>query len=311
MLIEKKRILLAGALFALIAIAAALPYALTIKRVYFTKKWNGVAQEDVVVRTTKLRDNIYLLQGDGGNVTVLIGDDGVLIVDTDEKWMAPKIEAAIAQLTDQPVKYVVNTHFHGDHRGGNGYFRARGAEIIAHRAVHATMQFDTWAPATEEDLPTILFDDEYRLSFAGEEIRIFHIPLAHTNGDALIHFEKANVLAAGDIFVFEGLPYISVGTGATIDGFIAAEPQWVANLTDDTLIVPGHGGIAKKSNVIATYAALREVRADIASIKRRGVNQRWTPVMHPLRRWPDEWISDDYGAHPKDFTRIVHRTVPE
>lgn len=261
------------------------------------------------VKITPLRDKLYMLQGDGGNITALVGDDGILIVDSDEAWMAPKIDAALKTLSDQPVRYVINTHFHGDHRGGNGYFRRQGAEIIAHVKTLENMKVDTYAPAKPEDLPTITFEDEYHLPFAGEDILIRYLPKAHTNSDVFIYFPKANVLAAGDVFSYGSFPFISTGTNGTIDAHLAGQQELLALANEQTLIVPGHGALTDKAGLAETNGRLGDIRGNVAWLKRMGVSRGAARAFYPTYPWRSDWRNA--YVTDKFFLALVYNTLPD
>ena len=226
------------------------------------------AGDDVVV--TPIRDNIFLIQGGRANVTVFVGPNGLLLVDTGVKRMQPAIHQTIAKLSDQPVKYVINTHAHHDHRKGSAFYRAKGAQIIAHAATRDNIAIensffhdgpDDYAPAADPEIPTITFINERSFVFAGEEIRLTHIPNAHTKGDAIVQFVSANVLATGDIFVHRKSPFISEPAGATVDGYIAGQETLSLYANENTVIVPGHGPLATRSDLTAATASLRRLSA--------------------------------------------------
>lgn len=263
----------------------------------------------MTVKITPLRGGLFMLQGDGGNVTALSGDDGVLIVDSDLDWMAEKIDAALKTLTDKPVRYVINTHFHDDHRGGNGHFHRLGAEIIAHRKTLENMKADTDAPAGPDDLPTITFQDEYHLSFGGEDILVRYVPNAHTDSDVFAYFPVANVLAAGDAFSFGCFPYISTGTHGTIDGHLAGQEQLLALVDDETLIVPGHGDLADRKGLAETSWRLGEIRDYVSLLKSMGISVWMSRAFYPTCAWRADWrqehISDRF------FLSLVYKTVPD
>ena len=260
------------------------------------------------VDITKLREHVYLLRGAGGNITALVGSDGILIVDSDHAWMADKVGAALRTLNDTPVRYVINTHHHGDHRGGNGYFRRRGAQIIAHANTAKHMAGSKSPPSTPDDMPTVTFEQRYRLTLNGEDIHLVHLPNAHTDGDVIVQFTKANVLATGDAFYFGSYPYLSVGTKGTIDGHLAGQ-QIILNLVDDdTMIVPGHGPLARRGNLVETTRRLAKVRDYIAWLKSNGVPLGLAPAFYPTHGWRADWrqqpITDRF------FLSLVYKTLP-
>ncbi len=261
------------------------------------------------VQVMPLRDGLYMLQGDGGNVTALAGDDQVLIVDTDEAWMARRIEAALQTLSDQPVRYVIDTHHHGDHRGGNGYFRRKGAEIIAQTNAAANIKVDDYAKAGPEEFPTLTFDSEYTLTSNGETVHLTHFPNAHTDGDIVVYFENANVLATGDLFSFGSYPFISAGTHGTIDGHLAAQRHMLSMIDDDTLIVPGHGALARKADLQETNERLTAIRDYVATLKSLGVSRSLARAFYPTFAWRTDWR--DAYVTDKHFLALVYNTLPD
>ena len=263
------------------------------------------------ITTVPIRDNLYLIRGSGSNATVLIGEQGALVVDTGVEEMTAELGAAIDRLTDKGVAYVINTHSHHDHREGNAFFRKKGAEIIAHANTLDNMIGDQYAPTGALDLPTITFDGALEFSFAGETIRVIHIADAHTNGDAIIHFTGADVIAAGDLFVHCGLPFISEGAGATIDGYLAGQTTMLSQISENTLIVPGHGPLADRQQFIATNNKLTVIRNRIAALKARGISGRYTRLFFPTRNSWGDWREQGTGIPDKYFIHIVHRTLPD
>lgn len=261
------------------------------------------------VKITPLRGGLYMLQGDGGNITALVGDDGILIVDSDEAWMAPKIAAALKTLSDQPVRYVINTHFHGDHRGGNGHFALQGAEIIAHANTLGNMLKDTYSRAEPADMPTLTFDTEYSLVFNGEEVRLLYLPNAHTDSDIIVLFKNANVVATGDVFSFGSYPFISTGTHGTIGRHIEAQ-QEIAALTDsETLIVPGHGDLARKPDLLETNERLASIRDYVVTLKGLGISRSLARGFYPTYAWRADWRNA--YVTDKMFLALVYNTLPE
>lgn len=267
--------------------------------------------EKNVITTVPIRDNMFLIRGGVANVIVLIEDEGVVIVDTGLIEMTGKIKTAIADLTDKKVAFVINTHAHHDHREGNGLYRAEGAEIIAQEKTRDNIINDRFSPCTELDIPTITFDDAYTFKFGSQEIRITHIPNAHTDGDAIVHFVEADVVATGDMFVHSGLPFISEKYGATIDGYLAGQCALMGHIGEKTIIIPGHGPIADRQDLVETSEALHIVRNRIAALKAKGLSGRYARLLFPTRNTWGFWRENGTGIRDKQFIHIVHRTLPE
>ncbi|HEX4890190.1 MAG TPA: MBL fold metallo-hydrolase, partial [Alphaproteobacteria bacterium] len=213
------------------------------------------AQQDfskVEIKTIKLSDTLYMLTGEGGNIGVSAGADGVYLIDDQYAPLSEKIMAALKAISDKPVKYVINTHWHGDHTGGNENFGKAGAAIIAHEAVRARMAKGgelaafkmAVAPATAGALPVITFDDMIALHQNGETARVIHVDPAHTDGDAIIHWPSANVIHTGDTFVNGVFPFVDTSSGGRLDGIIKSADMVLALADDKTKIIPGHGPLA-------------------------------------------------------------------
>lgn len=223
--------------------------------------------ESVQIETTNVADNVYMLVGSGGNIGVIVGDDGVLIVDNQFAPLAPKIKAAIAEISDKPVKYVINTHWHGDHMGGNEVFGADGSIIIAHNNVRTRISTDQFMEFQQREVPArpevawpiVTFSDEITYYFNDEEILIHHSPPAHTDGDAVIYFKNANVIHMGDTFVRYGYPFVDISSGGSVAGMIANLDQVISMINDDTRVIPGHGELATRADMVKFRDTLKEI----------------------------------------------------
>ncbi|APV48702.1 MBL fold metallo-hydrolase [Betaproteobacteria bacterium GR16-43] len=239
------------------------------------------AQQDfskVEVKTQKLSDTVYMLEGAGGNLGVSVGEDAVFVVDDQYAPMAPKIQAAIAALTAKPVKFILNTHWHGDHTGGNETFGKAGAIVVAHENVRRRMSteqfielFKAKVPASPKAaLPIVTFASDVTFQLSGEEIRAIHVPRAHTDGDAIVHFVKADVIHMGDTFFHPMYPFIDSSSGGTADGMIAAADKVLAMAGDKTKIIPGHGPLATKADLKAYRDMLAELSGRVAKLAKAG-----------------------------------------
>jgi cyclase len=241
------------------------------------------AQQDfskVEIKTTKLNDTTYMLVGAGGNLGLSVGPDAVFLIDDQYAPMTPKITAAIKAITDKPVKFVVNTHWHGDHTGGNENFGKAGAIIVAHDNVRKRMSTEQVLaffnmkvpPSPKEALPVITFGVDTTFHLNGDEIHVSHVPNAHTDGDAIVYFRKGNIIHMGDLY-FNGLyPFIDSASGGRIDGVVAAADRVLALADDKTVIIPGHGPLSNKAelkayrDMLATVSG--RVKAQIAAGKK-------------------------------------------
>src|SRR5690349_17193221 len=192
----------------------------------------------VQIKVTKVAGNVYMLEGEGGNIGASVGDDGIVIVDDQFAPLADKIQAALKGVTDKPVRFVINTHYHGDHTGSNGIFQ-KTAPVIAQDNVRKRLENGGPAgnggsihhdakPQPKDALPIITFDHDVTVHLNGEDIRALHFPAGHTDGDSIIFFPKSNVVHMGDDFVTYGFPFIDVESGGSVDGMIAAVEQVIA-----------------------------------------------------------------------------------
>jgi len=198
--------------------------------------------QEVNIEVQKLSDNIYMLIGQGGNIGVSAGDDSVFIIDDQYAPLTPKIISAIKTISDKPIKYVVNTHYHEDHTGGNENLAKLGTTIIAHDNVRKRLENDN----PMEALPVITFSDKLSVYINGEQVLVFHLDNAHTDGDSMLYFVSSNVLHTGDIYFNSMYPYIDLDSGGTVNGYIEAIKQVLIVIDDETKIIPGHGALSNK-----------------------------------------------------------------
>jgi cyclase len=225
----------------------------------------------VTIKTTKLADGIYMLDGAGGNIGVSVGEDGVVLIDDQYASLSPKILAAIKAISPKPIKFVINTHWHGDHTGGNENMAATGAVIVAHDNVRkrlSTGQFmeimkTQVPPAPPKALPVVTFTTDITLHLNGEDLHVIHMNPAHTDGDSIIVFPKAKVVHMGDCYMTISYPFADIGSGGNFDGFIAAAEK-VLELTDDTFkIIPGHGAMSTKAELKGWHDMLSTIRTRV------------------------------------------------
>ena len=214
--------------------------------------------DTVQIKTIKITDKIYMLEGSGGNIGVLVGKDGIVIIDDQFAPLSEKIRAALKALSDKPIRFVINTHFHGDHTGGNENFGGQGAIIVAQENSRLRMTsdefmatFNTPKKATPYDaLPKVTFNESVTLHLNGETVQVFHVKNAHTDGDAIIYFKESNVFHGGDVFVRYGLPYIDQPHGGTMEGMISGLEELLKLANDSSAIIPGHGKLGAKKDVL-------------------------------------------------------------
>ena len=223
-------------------------------------------KKEVKIKVEKLTDNIYMLIGQGGNVGLFVGADGVFMIDDQFAPLTPKILAAIKTVTDKPVTYLINTHWHGDHTGGNLNMAKEGAIIVSHENVRKRMSMEKVIRgkkrkgAPKKALPVITFTEDMMYHFNGDNVLISHIHDAHTDGDALVYFTNNNVLHMGDAYFQGAFPYIDTSSGGSIDGYIAGIQKAILLSDDKTIIIPGHGKISNKSELKPYLLMLKTLR---------------------------------------------------
>jgi len=221
--------------------------------------------DNVTITTTKLSDNVYMLVGAGGNIGVSVGDDGVFVIDDQFAPLTTKIEAAIKTLSDKQIQFLVNTHYHGDHTGGNENMKKLGTTIIAHDNVRKRLE-----DKPKDALPVITFNDELSLHINGEKISVFHVEHAHTDGDALLYFTKSNVLHTGDVYFNKRYPYIDLNSGGSVNGYIEAVKKGLSAINDDTKIIPGHGELSTKAEYQFFFEMLETLKDNVLSEIKKG-----------------------------------------
>jgi cyclase len=263
----------------------------------------------VQIKVTKVAGNIFMLEGAGGNIAASVGEDGIVIVDDQYAPLADKIQAALKGLgiTDKPVRFVINTHYHGDHTGGNEPFANIGSTVIAQDNVRKRLETGGTAgngasvkmevkPATHGALPVITFEHDVTVHLNGEDIRALHFPAGHTDGDAIIFFPKNNVVHLGDDFVRYGFPFIDVSSGGSVQGMIAAMDKVSTQLPVDVRVIPGHGALSNLDDVRAYVKMLRETSAAVqkALDQRKTLQQmKQEKILEPWKSWSGEFIDSD------------------
>ena len=255
----------------------------------------------VEIEVTKVAGTVYMLHGSGGNIGVSVGDDGIVIVDDEYAALAPKIIQALNGITDKPIKFIINTHYHGDHTGGNEVF-ARSGTIIAQENVRKRMQSGTKAlgretpPAPKVALPVVTFSDRATVHVNGEDIRAVHYPHGHTDGDAVIEFVQSNVVHMGDDFFNGMFPFIDVDNGGSARGMLTNVDTALGRMRDDAKIIPGHGPLADKAALRAFADMLRGTIAAVDAGRKAGrsVDQlKQDKVLAAWEKWSWQFIPTD------------------
>ena len=261
--------------------------------------------DQIQVRAERVAGNVHVLYGGGGNIGVSVGRDGILLVDDQYAPLAPKIRAALRSIAgDRPVRFVLNTHWHGDHTGGNEIFGER-APIIAQENVRKRLitggllsngrRFD---PAPEGALPIITFDRKLSVHVNDEEIRGLHLERGHTDGDVVVYFTRSNVVHMGDQFVAGGfLPFVDFNSGGDLDGLIANIDHVVGTVPDDVRVIPGHGSVAGKPELIAYSKMLKDTRAALRRVKssKASFDALLRDPVFQKYGWPEEEKRDFLG----------------
>lgn len=220
------------------------------------------------ITTQDLGDGFYMLLGPGGNIGVSVGDDGVFVIDDKFARFGDQIIGQIRAITDAPIRYVINTHYHGDHSGANAEMKETGAVIVAHDNVRKRMgmtfenkAFGRMTEATDASLwPDVTYSENATFHFNGQTVHAIHTPNSHTDGDSILYFEEANILHMGDNFFFGLFPYIDVDGGGSLAGMIAAHQKALDLINDDSKIIPGHGPLAVKSDLIKAQDMLKTIQ---------------------------------------------------
>jgi cyclase len=263
----------------------------------------------VQIKVTKVSGNIYMLEGQGGNIAASVGEDGIVIVDDQFAPLADKIQAALKNIgvTEKPVRFVINTHYHGDHTGGNVPFSDTGSTVIAQDNVRKRLEAGGVAgnggsikmdnkPAPKAALPIITFEHDVTVHLNGEDIRALHFPSGHTDGDSIIFFPKNNVVHMGDDFVRYGFPFIDVSSGGSVQGMMDAMEKASAQLPADVKVIPGHGALSNLDDVRAFTKMLKETSA----VVQKAIDEKKTPeqmkkdkILAPWSKWSGDFVNED------------------
>lgn len=233
-------------------------------------------RKEVQITATKVTEQVYMLKGQGGNIGLFIGEDAVFMIDDQFAPLTPKILEAIKKITPNKVNYLINTHWHGDHTGGNENMGKEGALIVAHDNVRKRMSSESTrrgrtVPASPKvALPVITFDKDLSFHINGDDILATHVHNAHTDGDALIYFANNNVLHTGDSYFQTGFPYIDLNSGGSIDGYIEGIKKMILLTDDETKIIPGHGDVSSKADLKVYLEMLNTLKSRVVAEIKKG-----------------------------------------
>jgi len=274
----------------------------------------------VTLKTTPVAGGISMIEGvngfAGGNVGVSVGDDGVFIIDDEIQPMSPKLKAALAALSKKPVRFLVNTHWHADHTGGNPDMAAAGSVIVAQENVRKRLSVDqvrefmghqmTTKALPPAALPVITFTEDITLHLNGDEVHVIHVPPAHTDGDSIVHFKNANVIHTGDV-VTAGYPIVDVESGGQFEGFITAADRILALANDTTKIIPGHGPVMSKADLVIYRQMLVDTRDRIAKLMSQKKSLDEIKAAKPLADLDAKW---GQGFMKADFViEVAYKTL--
>ena len=273
--------------------------------------------DNIDINIEHIRGPVYMIISEGsqsGNIGLSVGEDGIFIIDDQFAPLAPKILDTIHSLSDDPVRFIINTHWHGDHTGGNApIVESEGSTIIAHHNTrdhlsrdYATKMWGLIKAQEKRAWPVITFSEHLSLHINEEEARLIFIPQAHTDGDAIVWFRESNVIHAGDIFT-NAYPYIDWASGGSIDGFIAAYDQLLNLMNEETLIIRGHGPVGREQDVLQQQKIVKEIRSRVAKLIAQGKTEDEVAAVRPSKEWDNSLNS--WFVNGEFFVRTVYQSI--
>jgi glyoxylase-like metal-dependent hydrolase (beta-lactamase superfamily II) len=271
--------------------------------------------DSVEITTEKLAEGVYMLIGAGGNIGISAGEDNVFLIDDQYAPLTDKIKAAVREISDKPIQFVINTHWHGDHTGGNEKLGDEGTVIVAHENVRKRLSTEqviefferTVPPSPPSALPVITFTRDVTFHLNAHEMHVFHVEHAHTDGDIIIQFRNSNVIHMGDVFWSGYYPFIDVSAGGTIDGMIDALDLVLPMINEDTKVIPGHGPLSDKAGLQAFRAMLAGVRSQIAQQIEAGKTQEEVVASKATKEFDEDWGQG--FLKPEQFVAIVYQDL--
>ena len=273
--------------------------------------------DTVQIRTLPAGKGVYMLMGSGGNIALSVGKDAAFLVDDQFAPLSEKILAAVKAVTDKPVRFLVNTHWHGDHTGGNENMANAGVIIVAHDNVRTRMSSEQFLaafnqkvpPSPAKALPMVTFMDGVAFHLNDDDIHVVHVPPAHTDGDAIIHFSAANVIHMGDTFFNGRYPFIDISSGGNFEGVIGAANAALRYVNDSTKVIPGHGDLAGKAELIAYRDVLSKIRDRVAVLIKQGKTKEQVIAAKPSAEWDAAWGTG--FMKPDVFLGIVYDSMKQ
>ena len=271
----------------------------------------------VEIKVVPVAGGVSMLVGQGGNIGVTSGKDGTFLIDDQFAPLLPKIRAAVKTLGDAPIRFVVNTHFHGDHTGGNALLGESGAVIIAQENVRKRLGIERVNPQTKERTPPqppsawplVTYLDGVTLFLNGDELEVTHVLRAHTDGDSIVRFKKANVVHMGDVFFNGNYPFIDVDSGGSVDGVIAAVDRVLPTIDAGTKVIPGHGALGTKADLQAYRDVVAAIRDRVKALIAQGKTLDQVIAAKPTAQWDGKWGKGFMG--PDVFVSFVYRSLTE
>jgi len=271
--------------------------------------------DSVVVRTQPAGRGVHMLTGSGGNIALAVGDDFAFLVDDQFAPLTAKILAAVRGVTDKPVRFLVNTHWHGDHAGGNENMAKAGVILVAHDNVRTRMSTEQFTelfnrrspPSPRGALPVVTFGESVTFHLGGETVHVVHVPPAHTDGDAIVHFVRANAIHMGDNYFKDVYPFVDLSSGGSFEGVIRAADIALGYANDSTRIIPGHGPLASRADLKKYRDVMVQVRDRVAALIRQGKTKEQVVAAKPTAEWDATW-----GAgfmKPDVFLGIVYQSM--
>lgn len=272
----------------------------------------ALAQDPVTaIKSTEVASGIHMLEGAdgfaGGNMTLLTGDDQIVLIDDGLGAVAQLIYAKAREIAGRDVDFVINTHVHGDHVGSNAHFAENGAVIFAHDNIRKRLLENPDAAGGPEGLPEVTFSDQVTFHVNGNEAFVFHLEEAHTDGDAAILFRNVNVLVTGDLQFHSMFPFIDLDNGGDVDGYIAAQEHMLAMIDGETRVVPGHGSITDREGLESDLDMLRRARSLVANLVDQGMSEADVLAANPLAEFHDDynWVF----ITTERMTRTLYRSL--
>jgi len=271
--------------------------------------------DTVQVRVVAVAGGVHMLVGAGGNIGVSAGDDGVFLVDDQYAPLTDKIRAAVAGISSRPLRFVLNTHWHGDHTGGNENLGGEGVLIVAHDHVRKRMSVEQFnelfnrktPPAPAAALPVVTFGEDVTFHLNGDEIHAFHVAPAHTDGDSIIQLRRANVVHMGDLCFHGSYPFVDIWRGGSFEGVIAAADRALGICNEQTKVIPGHGPVATKAELQAYRDTLAAIRDKVKPLVAAGKSLDEVKAAKPTAAWDDAWGKG--FMKPDVFLEIVYTSL--